>query len=126
MPFFHATWRENLPSIMSAGIVATVPTERNFDCEPGAYLSEEAWLALGFLVEAFMEKADPNSNPSEMIKRMAVIVVDDSRVDRSRLRADPNVDRQVGTWLYDGIIDVRGMPVLSVDDIVPPGTAPTP
>lgn len=126
MPFFHATWRDNLPSIMSKGLGAADPIERNFDCVPGTYLSEEAWIALGFLVEAFMEKADADCNPSEMVKQMAVIVVDDSRVERSRLRSDPNIDRHVGTWLYDGIIDVRGMPVLSVDDVIPPAEAPYP
>jgi len=126
MPFFHATWQENLPSIMAHGLGAALPAERNFDCEPGLYLSSEAWIALGFLVEAFLEKADPSSKPSEAVRQMAVIVVDDARVDPRRLKADPNIDRDVGTRLYDGIIDVRGMPVLSVDDIMPPESAPRP
>ncbi len=44
---------------------------------------------------------------------MRVIVIDDSRVPRRLLGADPDIPRD-GIWLYRGVIDVRNMPIVPV------------
>lgn len=119
MPYYHATWRRNLNSILSYGIGGAAPSRRNFDCEPGVYLSQDIHVAVGFLIEAvtMMDAEEVDYTPAEMLEQMVVIVVDDARIREASLTLDPNVDHASYLGCYDGIIDVRGMPVLDVSTL---------
>lgn len=115
MPFYHGTYRENLPSIarlgLRPGVVKAFPGTAD-----GVYLSESATLCVYFLLEHYAEFGDPDSKPGERLNDFCVIVIDDARVDRSRLHPDPNVPESVkGVWLYSGVIDIAAMPVLTIE-----------
>jgi hypothetical protein len=119
VPFYHATRRTRLESILQTGLQPVSP--QNFDCPPGVYLSDSPIVAFGFLIEHFLINADDSSRPSEEVKDFVVIVIDDSRINSKRLLPDPNVS---GKWqkhlfIYDNIIDVTGMPILDADDLFP-------
>jgi hypothetical protein len=121
MPYYHATWRKHLPSIWKHGLGGAAPDRQNFPVEVGVYLANEPMVALSILLEAYIETGDElGLSPPEALKAMCVLVIDDSRVNISMLDVDPNLERRDLTHLYRGIIDVTGLPVLSVDDIVPP------
>lgn len=120
MPFYHATWRKHLPSIHKHGLGGALPDRQNFPVEAGVYLANEPVVAVSILLEAYMEIGDQlDMSPPEALAAMCVIVIDDSRVNVFKLDVDPNIERQDLTHLYRGIIDVNGLPVLSVDDIIP-------
>ena len=73
-------------------------------------------LALGFLLERALAGESAATSPREALKTFCVLVIDDSRVDQSRLVQDPNI-KQSGFWLYDRAVDVHSMPVLSAADV---------
>lgn len=121
MPFYHATWRKHLPSIQKHGLGGAAPDRQNFPVEAGVYLANEPVVALSILLEAYIETGEDLSlSPPEALAGMCVLVIDDSRVNVTLLDIDPNIERRDLTHLYRGVIDVTGLPVLSVDDIVPP------
>lgn len=121
MPFYHATWRKHLPSIQKYGLGGAAPDRQNFPVESGVYLANEPVVAISILLEAYIETGDElGLTPPEALAAMCVLVIDDSRVNVAMLDIDPNIERRDLTHLYRGIIDVTGLPVLSVDDIVPP------
>ncbi|TLX16598.1 hypothetical protein [Rhizobium sp. MHM7A] len=121
MPFYHATWRKHLPSIQKYGLGGAAPDRQNFPVEAGVYLANEPIVAISILLEAYIETGDElGLTPPEALAAMCVLVIDDSRVNVAMLDSDPNIERRDLTHLYRGIIDVTGLPVLSVDDIVPP------
>jgi hypothetical protein len=64
------------------------------------------------------EKAAQKRPPREALAAMRIIVVDDSRIHPSRLRPDPQVRKWRGSWLYDGVIDVRNAAVVSAADVL--------
>lgn len=117
MPFYHGTFRENLASIRRLGLRAGVT--KAFDGVPdGVYLAENPLYSLCVLLEHYTTFGDPKSVPAERLKDFCVIVVDDARINRANLRPDPNVPDVQGMWLYDGVIDITSLPILSVNDIV--------
>jgi len=121
MPYYHATWRKHLSSIQKYGLGGAAPDRQNFPVEVGVYLANEPMIALSILLEAYIESGDElGLSPPEALAVMCVLVIDDSRVNIAMLDPDPNIERRDLTHLYRGIIDVTGLPVLSVDDIVPP------
>jgi hypothetical protein len=121
MPFYHATWRRHLPSIQKYGLGGVAPDRQNFPVEAGVYLANEPVVALSILLEAYVDTGDElGLSPPEALADMCVLVIDDSRVNTALLDIDPNIERRDLTHLYRGIIDVTGLPVVSVDDIVPP------
>src|SRR3546814_11944591 len=76
-------------------------------------------MAFGFLIENYSRSGKPGSNPSAEIDEFVVIVVDDSRVTGS-IRVDPQIpSTDAKCFLYEGVIDVRGMPVLDAIAIFP-------
>jgi hypothetical protein len=73
------------------------------------------------MIEAYvLNGEDWGMSPPEALEAMCVIVVDDSRIDKRMVDVDPNVERRDVTILYRGVIDVTALPVLSVDDVIPP------
>lgn len=125
MPFFHATWRRHLPSIMKHGIGGAAPDRQNFPVEVGVYLATDPEIAVGMLMEAYADGGETMGlTPREALAEMCVFVVDDSRINTTLLDHDPNIDRRDLTRLYRGIVDVTGLLVLSVDDIFADGTNP--
>lgn len=123
MPYYHATWAENLPSIVRNGLGGGVPVKVNFEwSEPGVYLSVDPVIAFGFLLEAVLTGSEPPKDPPhKALEKMKVIVIDDSRVDPSLLIDDPHVNCQDLTKLYKGIIDITGMPILGHAILFPEG-----
>lgn len=121
MPYFHATWDENIASILKYGLGGKPPRKVNFDgATPGVYLSVDPVIAFGFLFEVLIEGEDePEASPKVMMERMRLIVIDDSRINLELLVDDPMVDRKDLTKLYRGIIDVNGMPILKTSDVFP-------
>jgi len=124
MPFYHATRRRHLPSILREGLHSEAA--QNFECEKGVYLSLDPAIAFGFLLEDFFLKATDESKPSQELKDFIVIVVDDARVNQAQLKPDPNVE---GKWqerlfIYEGCIDVTGMPILDADILFPDENRP--
>lgn len=121
MPYYHATRRHLLESIIRYGLGGFV-IERNFpESEPGVYLSDEPLLAVGMLIDRFIDVANPDSNPRLELDSWVVIVIDDARVNPQRLLPDPQLDTLDGFWLYDGVIDVRNAVVVAATDLPPPG-----
>jgi hypothetical protein len=125
MPFFHATFADRLPSILRHGLRAG--HEKNWPgIEDGVYLASHAEVAIWIMLERYLRFGDPTSVPREELARLRVIVVDDTRVRPNLLRPDPEFDGDadgVG-MIYPGVIDVTGMPILTLDDVLPP-TDPT-
>jgi hypothetical protein len=127
MPYFHATWRENIPSIHRYGLGGAVPDRRNFeDATAGVYLAESPTVAVYFLLEAYTLRGDPDSKPAERVEAIVVLVVDDARVQASKLVSDPQNPRRdegMRTWVYGGIVDVTGMPIVPMDAAMSLGAA---
>ena len=118
MPWFHATYRGNLDGIRKNGLGGAGAKPNWPGAKPGVYLASEPELCLFVMIEGYIEFGDPDSVPSEHLKEIVLIVVDDARIDASKLGPDPMIDRE-DVRLYSGVIDVTGMPVLSVEDIMP-------
>jgi hypothetical protein len=117
MPFYHATTLDRIESIQKHGLGGLAAAGQMFPgCESGVYLAAEALFALGFLIEKYIEGGFGRGSPAEMLKLFVVIVVDDARIDRTRLRQDPNI-AMAGFWIYDGVVDVNAMPVVSADAV---------
>jgi hypothetical protein len=119
MPYFHATWRRHLPSIQEHGLGGAAPDAQNFPVERGVYLAVDAAIALSMLLDAYLVNGeDSGLTPPEALAAMCVIVIDDTRIRPQLLDIDPNVARRDVTALYRGVVDVTGMPVLSVDSVI--------
>lgn len=117
MPYFHATHRRKLPSIRQFGLGGRPDAPKNFPCESGIYLAASPEVAFGFLIENYVKSGPRDSNPSAELDEFLVIVIDDSRVTRP-LREDPQVSNaEAGCFLYDGVIDIQGMPILDAPAI---------
>jgi hypothetical protein len=104
-----------LASILRHGLGGALPDRKNFDCKDGVYLATEPSVAILILVEAALASALDTDSPQEVIDSMRLLVIDDSRIDASRCEPDPNVERRGLAFVYQGIVDVRGMPILDVD-----------
>ena len=118
MTFYHATTRDRIASIQKVGLGGDPSAERNFEfSEDGVYLAETPVLALGFLLERAMAGALHDLSPKDCVAAFAVIVIDASRVDPRRLRADQNIGQE-GFWIYSGVIDVASMPVIGADEVM--------
>ncbi|OAP44038.1 hypothetical protein ATC00_28370 [Sinorhizobium americanum] len=71
------------------------------------------------MIESYLESSDTiDITPSQVVEAICVLVIDDSRVTERLISADPNIDRTDITVLYRGIVDVTGMPILGVDDVI--------
>jgi hypothetical protein len=122
MPYFHATWRRHLPSIRKHGLGGAAPDRRNFDSVEGLYLAVDPTIALGFLIEAYVDEGENKQlSPPDALQEMCLLVIDDSRIDQRLVEVDPNIERRDLTVLYKGVIDISALPVLAVDDILPKG-----
>lgn len=116
MPFFHATFRKHVPSILRHGLGGTSGEANWPGIEPGVYLSELPAVSLLVMVEQYCRFGDPDSVPRDHFDDVVVFVIDDSRVDRSRLAPDPLIaDHPVHRFL--GTIDVTGMPVIPFEEM---------
>jgi hypothetical protein len=121
MPYYHATWSRHLPSIRKHGLGGAMPDMQNFPVEAGVYLSTDPAVAISMMIEAYvLNGEDWGMSPPEALVAMCVIVVDDSRIDQRMIDVDPNVERRDMTILYRGVIDVAALPILSVNDVIPP------
>ncbi len=120
MTLYHATWKRHLPSIERHGLGGFQPDDRNFEgTVRGLYLCSDPLIAISFLIEALDSKEDIHHlPPPALLAQMRVIVIDDSRIENKKLKPDPQVERKDVAWLYDGVIDTRGMPILDVDTIM--------
>lgn len=111
MTYYHATTADCLPSIVKNGLGGAGMFERWPGIERGVYLTEEPEHAVFVLLDWFMQSADDMASPAEFVNSVRVIVLDDTRVPRRLLGADPDIPRD-GIWLYRGVIDVRNMPII--------------
>lgn len=119
MPFYHATWDRHLDSIRKDGLGGAQPDRRNFPVESGVYLARDPEVAISIMIEAYLESGEASGlTPPEAFAAIRIIVIDDSRIRIELLSADPNIERQDLTMLYQGVIDVTGLPIVGVDDIV--------
>lgn len=123
MPYFHATYAQHIPSILKHGLGGATP-ERNFEgTEPGVYLGSLPELCVMMLLEHLLEDGNEKSSiPAVAMEQIRIIVVDDSRVQMGLLDGDPQVPPKWRDRLfrYRGTIDVRGMPILALDQMQPP------
>lgn len=113
MPYFHGTRRTRIESILTHGL-GWNGAEQNWDCDKGVYLAAHPALSVFVMLDHYVQAGDPNSVPKNELEDMCIIVIDDGRVDASKLDADPMIDRK-DVWLYRGMIDVSNMPVISVE-----------
>jgi hypothetical protein len=123
MPYYHATWRQHLPSILKHGLGGAEPSARNFPAaEPGVYLTNDPAIAIMMMMEAYALNGTAGNDigmaPPQALEALCVIVIDDSRIKADLIDIDPNVERRDCTWRYHGAVDIIGMPVLSVDQIM--------
>jgi hypothetical protein len=119
MPFYHATWRRHLPSISKYGLGGASPDCQNFPVEAGVYLARNPAVAVAFMIESYLESGRVmDMTPPQLLDAICILVVDDSRVAERLISTDPNIERTDMTILYRGIVDVAGMPILRVDDVL--------
>jgi hypothetical protein len=124
MPWFHVTFERHVESIRRHGLGARV-VERNWpECDEGVYLAQGAELGLMLFIERYVQGGDPDSVPRDYLATLRIVVVDDSRIDPSRILPDPSFPDDEGVGLYRGVIDVTGMPILDVDAVTPPEYRP--
>lgn len=116
MPYYHATTADRIPSILRHGLGGIDTGPRAEDCERGVYLASNPLVSLAIALEHAIKAMDEESAPREALDAIRVIVVDDVRLTAWRLRPDPHVDEVVGSWLYDGVIDITGLPILTLDE----------
>lgn len=114
MPFFHATLRRHLPSINRHGLGARGHGQNWPGCAAGAYLSTHPAVCIAVMLEHYIQFGEAGSVPSEHLKEICILVIDDSRVEVSRLAQDPQSERS-DSLIYAGVIDVAGMPVIDVE-----------
>jgi hypothetical protein len=128
MPFFHATFDRHIPSILRHGVGGRV-TERNFEgAAVGVYLADSVEAALVMLIDWYMTKGqeDPEGVPAprDFHASMRMIVIDDGRIRPDLLTHDEAFPDQEEIRRYLGVIDVTGMPILTVDQVTPPEFLP--
>lgn len=116
MPFFHATFRKHVPSILRHGLGAQAGEPNWPGIEPGVYLSELPAVSLLVMVEQYCRFGDPGSVPRDHFENVVVFVIDDSRVDRSKLVPDPLIENHP-VHRFLGIIDVTAMPVVPFEQM---------
>lgn len=119
MPWFHATHVERIPSILKHGLCGGMA--KNWPgTEDGVYLAVHPAIAVDVMLERYFRFGPADSMPRDELARWRVIVIDDARIRPNLLRPDPEVpDAPEGAvMLYGGIIDVAGMPILTIDDLV--------
>jgi hypothetical protein len=119
MPLYHATYKSRIDSILKYGLGGMV-LERNFpEAEMGTYLCDNPVIALGFLIEHYVDSGNREITPDQMVKSFRVIVIDDTRFDQRKLRQDPQIDHhEVGLWVTDEIIDINGCIILDSDMVM--------
>ena len=119
MPLYHATWADNVASILKFGLGGASPAKRNFpSAVQGVYLTTHPAIGLSFLLESLLNRDDlDNTSPEEFLGNVRVFVIDDARIDESLLDYDPEVERRDVTRFYRGIINVTGMPVLTIEQL---------
>ena len=117
MPFYHATTADRIESIRQHGLGGLKDAPKAFPgCPDGVYLASNSLFAVGFLLERALSGDFTKQTPQEALAQFRVIVIDDSRVNRNRLVQDPNI-KQAGFWLYDGVVDITAMPVVTAEDV---------
>ena len=115
MPYYHATFQNRIDSIKSKGLGGVKSRElKNFkDCDNGVYLAKEPEIAFYFMLELYHDGKIKDLTPREALEAFRVIVVDDSRLDHSKLRVDDNPGAgHHGCFIYDGEIDIHAMPII--------------
>ena len=115
MPYFHATFRQQLPSIRRDGLGAKGHGANWPGCAAGVYLATNPAVCVSVMLEHYLAFGDPKSVPSEHLCEICVVVIDDARVRPDLLGADPQASRS-DSFIYTGVIDVSGMPVLGVEE----------
>jgi hypothetical protein len=119
MPYYHATFRDRLPSILKHGL-GWPGAEPNWPgVDRGVYLAEAPEVAVFVMFDWMMQMMDESVSPKDFIESLVVILIDDTRVRRQDLGPDPEIARRDDVWLYRGVIDVRNQPVLELDQVLP-------
>ena len=122
--YYHATFKDRLPSIRAHGLGGDPTAEANFDCAPGVYLAYSPVLAYGILLDDLLHGRlppwlDPEKvGPAEYAESIVVIAVPGSRLRRDLLETDPQI-KCVGFWRYLGVVPAADLPVLDVDAVAP-------
>jgi hypothetical protein len=118
MSYYHVTTIDRIPSIESQGLRPFGVEKRFKDCPDGVYLATDPIVPISFMFEKYYGSELP---PKALIESIRIIVVDKSRLDDSLLFLDDNVPEHCDGWkmfwCYDGTVDIRGMPILTVDQI---------
>jgi hypothetical protein len=123
MPYFHATTVEALPSILATGLGAVDPGPRSEDCVRGVYLASHPTLAVHIAFMHLLNTWGDDEVPARVaLDAVRVFVIDDTRLDPARLQPDPQVRTWAGSWLYAGVIDVGGLPVLTAHEAMRGGS----
>ena len=115
MPYFHATLRRHLPSILRHGLGDRGHGQNWPGIAAGTYLATHPAVCISVMLEQYIEFGDAGSVPAEHLAEICVIVIDDSRVRKELLAQDPQTDHP-NSLIYAGIIDVSGMPVLGTEE----------
>lgn len=119
MPYYHSTTVDRLASIARYGLGGVDTGPRSEACARGVYLAEDPRTAVAIALMHYLNTgAATGEAPAAALAAVRVLVVDDTRLDRRRLRPDPQVRTWPGAWLYDGVVDVTSAPVLTVDAVL--------
>ena len=111
MPYFHATFKEHIPSILKHGLGGKIIKQNWEGCDPGVYLSSEPGACIFVMADQYAQFGDPDSVPREHFANIVLIVIDDTRIQPVKLKSDPLIDRK-DVWLYKGVVDVTNMPII--------------
>jgi hypothetical protein len=119
MPYFHVTFDRHVSSILRHGLGAVL-SERNWpEADVGVYLTDDPIWGIAVMVDLLMGKFDEaDCSPKAFVESLRIIVVDDSRIRQEKMIEDPSFPDKDCMRLYRGIIDVSGMPVLNIDDVM--------
>jgi hypothetical protein len=105
MTWYRAPLRKHLDSIRRHGLVGVRVEQNRPGCDAGVYLSREPAICVLVMVERYLRFGDPDGSPGDRLAEIAVIVIDETRVDERLLRPDPLIDPGE-VCVYKGVIDV--------------------
>jgi hypothetical protein len=96
--YYHATYKPRLKSILKKGLVPSFKKKNWEDSEDFVYIDIDYNCAVSFCEES-------EEVPDDWIDNIVVIKIDSSKLDKSKIRIDPNIiGVDHSAFIYDGVI----------------------
>ena len=96
--YYHATYKPRLKSILKKGLVPNFKKKNWEDSEDFVYIDTDYDCAVSFCESS-------EEVPEDWLDEIVVIKIDASKLDKSKMRVDPNIVGEEHTaFIYDGVI----------------------